>query len=103
MEKLDIAEAWLWYDVVNSINCKRLPKTEKTWLKYQFFSAWSRALLDVISDGRPLLLNFHVADTFRVGSETARGAIIYNCLFKRDDGGKKIWSAVAVNSRALKR
>lgn len=100
MEKLDIAEAWLWYDAVSRINWKRLPRTEKTRLKYQFFSAWSRALLDVISDGRPLLLNFHVADTFRVGSETKRGAIIYNCLFKREDGQKTIWTAVIVGKRA---
>lgn len=81
MTKLDIAEAWLWYDAVFSLQ-KGMPGDNQWTPKYQFFNGWSRILLDAITDGRPLLVNFHVADTFKVGSETKQGAIIYNCLFK---------------------
>jgi hypothetical protein len=37
--------------------------------------------MDGLTDGRPLLVNFHVGDTFVMGTKTKPGAIIYNCLF----------------------
>ena len=78
---MKIDDAWAWYDALGRIRPKRPLKTERASAKYRFFGDWAATLVDHITDGRPLLVNFHVAGTFHIGDQTKPGAIIQNCLF----------------------
>lgn len=103
LSTLDIAEAWLWYDALSTLGPKKVLKTDRERPKYVFFREWEWSLLDALTDGRPLLVNFHVAATFKVGSETKPGAIIYKNLFKSEGGKKRIRAGMAVRRVAQKR
>jgi len=94
-ENLSISDAWVWLDSLGSIRPRRVLKTHRESPKYDFFHQWWMTLLDGLSDGRPLLVNFHVGGTFVVGSKTLPGAIIYGCLFERE--GKRRTMRAAVN------
>jgi hypothetical protein len=96
---LEISDAWKWVDALSQLKPRRMLLTRREDAKYAFFSDWEKTIVDAISDGRPLLMNFHVGGTFVVGTKTPPGARIYNNLFEREGKRRKMLAAVQINAK----
>lgn len=103
MKELGVVEAWLWYDALQSIRPRRIGLSGRASAKYKFLGEWEKSLLDALTDGRPILANFHVAGTFHIGSEVQHraGALIYNCLFRRE-GRTRMNDAIRIHANPKK-